>query len=78
MGLFFLDLKYSNEPEILDSGPTEVSQKSTRILEDLWSGFLRPEESFDLTRVWTREHWILRQARYPEITEADSKLFYKI
>ena len=39
--------------------------------EDLCSGFLRSEKSIDLSRVWTREPWISRRARYPETTEAD-------
>ena len=39
---------------------------------DLCSGFLRPKKSIDLSWIWTREPWISRRARYPEITEADN------
>ena len=39
--------------------------------EDLCLGFLRPDKSIDLSRIWTREPWISRRARYPETTEAD-------
>ena len=30
------------------------------------------KKSIDLSRVWTREPWISRRARYPETTEADN------
>ena len=61
----FSGLRFFNEPEISDSGPLKS------LPEDLCSGFLRPKKSIDLSRIWTREPWISRRARYPETTEGD-------
>ena len=56
----FSCFRFFNEPEMSDL-------KS--LPEDLCSGFLRSEKkSIDLSRVWTREPWISRRARYPETT----------
>ena len=37
-------------------------------------GLVLMKKSIDLTRVWTREPWISRRARYPETTEADCEM----
>ena len=55
-------LRFYNKPDIWDSGPPSLKS----LPEDLCSGFLRPEKSIDLSRVWTHEPWISRRARYPE------------
>ena len=40
------------------------------ILQD-WGSLTSWKKFIDLGRVWTREPWISRRARYPETTEAD-------
>ena len=65
---YFSGFRFFNEPEISDSGPPSLKS----LPEDLCSRFLRPEKnSIDLNRVWTREPWISRRARYPVTTEAN-------
>ena len=54
----FSDFRFFNEPEISDSGPTAQE-------------FYVLKKFNDLNRVWTREPWISRRARYPETTDAD-------
>ena len=51
----FSGLRFFNEPEISDSGPPACAQF-----------FYVLKKSIDLSRVWTREPWISRQAHYPE------------
>ena len=58
--IFFLGLSFFNEPEIVDSGP-QLSAQDFYILK----------KSIDLSRVWTREPWISRRARYPETDYSD-------
>ena len=63
-GPIFSGLKFFNEPETSDSGPS----RRTCAQE-----FYLLKKSIDLSRVWTREPWISRRAHYPETTEADFK-----
>ena len=68
---FFLGLRFFNEPEIWDSGPPALSPSQTTCVQN----FYVLKKSIDLSRVWTREPWIFRPARYLETTEADTRRF---
>ena len=59
----FSGLRFFNETEISDS----VSPSRRTCAQN----FYVLKKSIDLSRVWTREPWISRQACYPETTEAD-------
>ena len=60
-------LRFFNEPEISDSGPPAYSPTRRTCAED----FYVLKKSIDLSRIWTREPWISRRARYPETTEVE-------
>ena len=65
---YFSGLRSFNEAEIPDSEPPSLKS----LPENLCSEFLRPwKKSINLNRVWTREPWISRRARYPDTSEAD-------
>ena len=57
----FSGLRFFNKPEISDSGPERTCAQDFYVLKT----------SINLIRVWTREPWISRRARYPESTEVD-------
>ena len=65
-------LNFAQRPIFQAWGSLTSTKSQTRdpslksIPEDLCSGVLRPEKSIDLSRIWTREPWISRRARYPE------------
>ena len=55
-------LRFFNEPEILDSGPTAWSPSQRTCAEE----FYVLEKFIDLSWVWTLDPWISRRARYPQ------------
>ena len=66
----FLDFRFFNELEITDSGP-QLKVPPETCAQD----FYVLKKSIDLSRVWTREPWTLRRARYPDIS---SRIYLKI
>ena len=63
----FSGLTFFNEPEISDSGPPAWSLSRRTCAQD----FYVLKKSINLSRVYIREPWISRRARYSETTEAD-------
>ena len=69
--LIFPGLRFFNEPVISDSGLPAWSPSQRTCAQD----FYILKKSIDLCRVWTREPWISRQARYPKTTNTDSNTY---
>ena len=65
---YFSALRFFNEPEISDSGTPAYSPPRRTCAQD----FYVLKRSIDLSRIWNREPWISRRARYPETTEDDN------
>ena len=60
----FSGSRFFNEPEISDSEPKLKVPPGGLVL----SIFTSWKKSIDVSRVWIREPWISRRARYPETT----------